>query len=52
MKMGSNTSVWNKISMKEAEVFATSTDVVQGKLLGLSSNDLKLFENYYKGVRK
>ena len=35
----------------EKEIFATSTNIWQGQRLGLSSDDLKIFINYYNDFR-
>jgi hypothetical protein len=50
-KLGANPKVWNGLSDEFVERFATSTNLWQGKRMGLSPEDMNIFENYYNGWR-
>ncbi len=43
---------WNALDNNFVERFATATNIWQGKKLGLSNDDIRLFQNYYDGYRQ
>ena len=43
---------WNEnLTTQQKEIFVTSTNIWQGKKLGMHQSDLKMFEDYYHGWR-
>ncbi len=50
-KLGISPKGWNALSDEFVERFATSTNLWQGKKMGLSPEDLGIFQNYYNGWR-
>jgi hypothetical protein len=51
-KLGLSVSDWNKLPDAFVEKFATSTNIWQGRRLGLSDGDLDMFVRYYDEWRK
>lgn len=50
-KLGVSISQWNALDEAAVERFATSTNIWQGKRLGLVEGDLQHFINYYNRFR-
>ena len=52
LKVGDEKMHLNNIQLDEAERFATATNIWQGEKLGLTDEDLKIFQDYYDFYRR